>query len=525
MESRSFSRFWIVGIISVLLLVAGCTGIAPVAGTQPSADAGSAAQPTASGPDYPEELIVGMGALPVTLVGNTVPSLQSRIFSTLLYEQLAELNEETGAIEPNLLESFELVDDVTVRATLKPGLEFQNGEKLTAPGIIKTWELLLGSDPQKFTWSFRQLNDYESWAAVDDLTLELKLKAPVDSWSTLFANFMPLAPDHLETVGLDGYIDDPVGTGPYKFSSWQRDSFITLERWEEYPGEKPVIEKVTFRHMPEAAVRVAALRAGEIHVAAHVAPDSIPSLLQNGYDLFIGDSMQSMYVGLNIYGDTEELNDVRVRQAMLYAIDLEAMWKTIAGGYGTLLDCQLVAPGGFGYNPDLKRYPYDPEKARELLADAGYPDGFTITGSATSGRYFRDRPFMDALAAQWAQVGVIVEMEYPESAVWLQELINQELPPIMNIGLNWYLLDNTSSMWTGAGEDGPFHPAFMEMVNEKKLIGDSALREEKVREIAANACDNAHAVFGYTIPALYALSPGLPELSFNKSFEMYIPSE
>ena len=504
---------WILMVMSVILvtMLLGCV-VEPGTGVATTAES------------YPEEMIVGMGALPVTLVGNTIPSLQSRIFSGLMYESLAVLNEETGVIEPNLLETMELVDDVTVQIKIKEGIQFHNGEQLTAPGLAKTFELLKASDPQKFTWSFRQLNDYDSYEVIDDYTMEFKLKEPIDRWANLFANHQPLAPDHLEAVGLDGYIEDPVGTGPYKFSSWQRDSFISLERWEDYPGDKPVIEQVTFRHMPEAAVRIAALRSGELHVAAHIPPDQVPSLLQDGYDLFVGDSMQSMYVGLDIWGRSEPLQDKRVRQAMLYAIDLEAMWNTIAGGYGTLLDCQIVAPGGFGYNPDVKRYPYDPDKARELLAEAGYPDGFTITGSATTGRYFRDRPFMDAVIAQWSQVGIEVEMEYPESSVWLQQLIDQTLPAIMNIGLNWYLNDNTSSMWTSAAENPP-DPAFIEMVEEKRRTVDTVEREQMVKDIAAYACDNAQAIYAYTIPALYALSPNLPELSFNRSFQMSIPSE
>lgn len=523
MVTRSYRTIWVLGIISVLLLtiLAGCVPVDQGGGAAaPSTQSGSPA--VAEG--YPEEMIVGMGALPVTLVGNAMPSLQDRIFARLMYEPLAVLNEETGAIEPYLLASIDLLDATTVRIKLKENIQFHNGEKLTAPGLAKTFELLKAAEPQKFTWSFRQLNDYESYEVIDEYTMEFKLKAPLDTWANLFANHLPLAPEHLEKVGLDGYTEEPVGTGPYKFVAWQRDSFISLERWEDYSGAKPVIKKVTFRHMPESAVRVAALRSNEIHVAAHVPPDQISGLLADGYKLYAGDSMQSMYVGLDIWGRTEPLQDVRVRQAMLYAIDLEAMWKTIAGGYGTLLDCQIVAPGGFGYNPDLKRYPYDPEKARTLLAEAGYPDGFTIKGSSTTDRYFRDRTFMDAVVAQWAQIGIQIEMEYPESSVWLQQLIDQTLPPIMNIGLNWYLLDNTSSMWTSAAENPP-DPAFIEMVNEKKAIVDPVEREKKVQDIAAYSCENAQAIFAYTIPALYVLSPNLPELTFNKSFVMSIPSE
>ena len=102
-------------------------------------------------------------------------------------------------------------------------------------------------------------------------------------------------------------------------------------------------------------------------------PDQVDSLTSESFELYAGDSMQSMYVGLNIYGRDERMADVRVRQAMLYALDLDGMYGTIAGGYGTKLECQIVAPGGFGYNPDVQSYPYNPEKAKELLAEAGYP--------------------------------------------------------------------------------------------------------------------------------------------------------
>ena len=112
-----------------LLIMTGCVAAAP------AADSGDMAADEMAGEGYPEEMIIGMGALPVTLVGNTVPSLQSRIFSKLLYETLAELNEETGAIDPVLLDSMELIDDVTVRIVIKQGIEFHNGEILTAPAL------------------------------------------------------------------------------------------------------------------------------------------------------------------------------------------------------------------------------------------------------------------------------------------------------------------------------------------------------------------------------------------------------
>jgi peptide/nickel transport system substrate-binding protein len=333
---------------------------------------------------------------------------------------------------------------------------------------------------------------------------------------------MPLAPDHLEKVGLDGYTDDPVGTGPYKYVNWERDNFIQLTRWDENPGPKPVIKNVKLRHVPEAAVRVAGLMAGEFQVIAAAPPENVPGLIKDGFNIFVGDSMQSMYIGFDIYGSSEPLSDVRVRQALLYAVDMDAMHKTIAGGYGSRLQCQIVAPGGFGYNEALVgRYDYDPAKAKELLKEAGYENGFDLPGSATTARYFRDRSLLDAVAAQWSAIGVNVKMSYPESAEWLQLLINGTLPEgFMNIGLNWYLSDNTTSMW-GAKSD----PDFVDMRSAKSVITDPVAREAKVKEIAEYICDSAQALHAYTIPSVFAYSSDLPAISATKSFELQIPTE
>jgi len=471
---------------------------------------------------YPERMVIAIGALPVNLVGNTIPSLQSRLFSRLMYGQLAALNDATGQVEPEHLESMTLVDDTTVEIKLKKNIVFHNGEKLDANGLKKTFDILSNLDPAKFTWKFTGFKDYEDTGTViDDYTMRFKLTAPIDRWASAFT-FMPLAPAHLEKVGLDGYTDDPVGTGPYQFVEWKRDSYIELTRWNDNPGPKPVIKNVVLRHVPEAAVRVAGLKAGEFQLIAAAPPENVPGLIKDGFNIFVGDSMQSMYIGFDIYGSNEALRDKRVRQALLYALDMDAMHKTIAGGYGTRLQCQIVAPGGFGYNESLVgRYDYDPVKAKALLKEAGYENGLDLPGSATTARYFRDRSLMDAISAQWSAIGINVDMSYPESAEWLQLLINGTLPDgFMNIGLNWYLADNTTSMW-GAKSD----QSFADMRDAKSVITDPVTREAKVKEIAAYICDEAQALHAYTIPNVFAYSSDMPAISASKSFELQIPTE
>ncbi len=483
---------------------------------------------------YPESITIAVGALPANLVANVIPSLQSRITSRLIYGQLAALNDNTGKIEPELAESYGFLPDSadTVELKLKPGIKFHNGESLDAQGLYKSFELMM-TETAEIAWSFRVLDRYvdpddrlgtlpEAVTVIDDLTLHFKLRQIDDTWANAFT-YMPLPPDHLETVGPAGYSEAPIGTGPYKFVEWQRDNYIQLTRWDDYPGPKPVIKDIRIRHVPEAAVRVAGLKAGEFDIITATPPENVPGLIADGFQIFVGDSTQSMYIGFNIYGTNELLSDVRIRQALLYAVDMDAMYETIAGGYGTRLQCQIVAPGGFGYNEELvDRYAYDPDKARELLAEAGYADGLTIPGSVTSARYFRDRPLMDAIVSQWAQVGVSVDLDYLESSEWLQQLINATLPDgVMNIGLNWYLADNTTSMWGNGRAD----PAFKEMVDAKAQITDPVAREAEVKKISAYICDNAQALHAYTIPSVLSFGPSLPAITASKSFELNIPSE
>ena len=232
---------------------------------------------------YPESITIAVGALPANLVANVIPSLQSRITSRLIYGQLAALNDMTGQIEPELAESYGFIEGSTdtVELKLKQNIMFHNGEHLDAHGLLKSFELMM-TETAEVAWAFRGLDDYvdpadrvgtlnDAVKVIDDYTLHFKLREPVDRWANAFT-FMPLPPAHLEEIGPAGYSEEPVGTGPYKFVEWERDNYIQLTRWDDYPGPKPVIKDIRIRHVPEAAVRVAGLRAGEFDLITAAPP-------------------------------------------------------------------------------------------------------------------------------------------------------------------------------------------------------------------------------------------------------------
>lgn len=466
------------------------------------------------------KLQVALGALPVNLLGGAMPSQQDRIISTLMYDSFATRDQNgDGPLTP-LLGSWTF-DGKTVRVKVKNGVQFHNGEKLDAAGTKAVIDYLSSGKTAKFAFTYTRFRDFDLIEVADNSTIDFRLKTPIAFWVIPFRDLFALAPKHLENVGLDGYSDQPVGTGPFQFVQWKRDDSLTLRKFSGYWGQKPVVDEITYRHMPEAAVRIVALEAGQIDIAAFIPPQEVPRLLSKNFRVYTGDSFQTQTVWLDAGRKSVELKDKRVRQAMLYAIDSQGIFNSIVGGYGSFGEGQLSTSAAFGYNPDVKQYPYDPKKAKALLAEAGYPNGFKIKGSATTGRYFRDREVMTALAAQWKQVGIDVEMETPESAAWLQALINNALHPIYNIGMNWGPEDPVSNNRT-INERGD--PKFTEMANTIRATTDDTLRAKLMRDAIAYANEEAHAWWGYTVPTVYGMKNGLPLITFGKGFEMFIPA-
>ena len=464
-----------------------------------------------------ETASVALGAMPVHVVGGMIPSLQSRIVSTELYRSVGLLNESTGQADADL-GSFKLISDNVVELSFEPGQYFHNGEEITAEGLKRQVDYLLSAKPLRYAWSYGGIG-YEI-ELLDKYTAELTREKPSAFWANPFNTMMLLAPDHLEKGGVDGYADGAVGTADFKFIDWERDSHINLERWEDDPRGLSVLKSMTFRHVPEAAVRTAGLQAGDFDVSALLPPENITQLIKKGFRIFAGDSMQSHSWWLDYQGLTEELSDVKVRQAMLYAIDKDKIYGNIVGGYGTKLECQIGTSAAFGHNPDLKSYPYDPEKAKALLTEAGYPNGFSIKGSSSQARYFRDAEIAPAIQAYWKDIGIDMDLKYYESAAWLDALIANVLPPIMNIGLNWFNSTNAPSMRSGG-----LDPKFDELRAAVPITLDDDARRKAVQDQVAYACDQAYGWFAHTVPALYGLNPDLPDISWGLGFEMHVPME
>lgn len=285
-----------------------------------------------------------------------------------------------GKVVPEIAESWSNPADNIYEFKIRQGIKFHNGEKLDADDVVFTFERILQegaiggqSSPRKGL-----LGPLEKVEKVDAYTVRFTLQNPFPVFLQALVHFQIVPKDYIKKVGDQKFAEKPVGCGPFKFKEGRLDDRIVMERFDGYYGGSPdlppvgpaAVKRVIFRMMPDPATRIAALKAGEVHIIQQVPPDMAADLEKDPkVQVKKVEGTRCYAVEMNVA--KPPFDDVRVRLAMNYAINWDEILKTVYGGGATrLATCFL--PSGFGFNPDLKPYPYDPEKAKQLLKEAGY---------------------------------------------------------------------------------------------------------------------------------------------------------
>lgn len=376
-------------------------------------------------------LVIAQGTDAVSLDPHDVTDSPSATVVSHMYETLFELTPE-GEIVPHLATDFVYDDDgMGITLTIREGVTFHDGTPLT-PEIVKgSMDRFI--DPEN-AWTFRFLLDTISEITVTgDNTVHFQLStefAPLLAHLTHNTTAIML-PAAAEQYGED-FASNPVGTGPFQFVSWQRNDAIELARYDGYWGEAPGISGVRFLTVPENATRMALVESGQAHVAVRVPPQDIARIdALDGVTVHNVSSLRTIFMFLNF--THEPINDVRVRQAINYAIDSDTLAEFVLGGAVRVSDAP-IAPGIFGYTP-VGNYDYNPELARELLAEAGYPDGFSTTLYSPSGRYLQDIQSAEAMQSMLAEVGINAEIETLEWSAYLELSNRAPGESVMPIGL------------------------------------------------------------------------------------------
>jgi peptide/nickel transport system substrate-binding protein len=419
------TRYVFAGLLVLSLVLSACAPAATAtqapAATQPAA---AATQPPAAQPTDPPQPTDVPVAAPKTLtiasgtdIENTNIHLvtSSPSFSVLehIYEPLFSMSKE-GVLEPLLAESIESTGEGIYEIKLRQGISFTDGTPFNAEAVKANLDWVL--DPEN-TAPFRGtlLGKVTEVSVVDEFTVQIATNGPFAPLPAHLSHgaVAMVSPRALEQ-GIEYLAENAIGTGPYLLKSWARDEAVTLERNPNYWGEASKIDTVVFKVIKEDGARIVEIEAGTIDIAVRVPPAEIERLQANpNIDVVITPGLRTIYIFFNV---TEApFDDVRVRQAVNYAVDKEALVRDLFSN-AALVSSAPFAPPIFGY-AEQEFYKRDVEKAKALLAEAGVAQGTKVVLYHPTGRYIQDALVADAVRAQLREIGLDVELrtlEWPQ---------------------------------------------------------------------------------------------------------------
>lgn len=368
-----------------------------------------------------KSVTIGLTSDPSHLYPLAGEELSSNIMYYHLYDPLVKRSADLS-FGPGLAESWENVDGTTWRFKLREGVTFHNGNPFTASDVVYTVE--------KAKESIRPdlVANVASITAVDDLTVEIKTPKPYAVLPNDLAELLILDEEYTTETGDEQMDLKPVGTGPYMLDEWIKEEKLVLNAFDDYWAGPPKIKTVTFRPITNPATRTAALLTGEVDVIQDLAVRDVDRVKgEGGFEVITRPSLLNVVLAMDAREQSptiegkNPMTDQRVREAIARSVDVGAINKIVMNGLATPSE-QFVPASHTGYVDGMdfrEMYPVDIEKAKTLMAEAGYADGFTMTLDATNNRYVNDAQIAQALASMLAKINVNLVLNImPKSNFW-----------------------------------------------------------------------------------------------------------
>jgi len=343
-------------------------------------------------------------------------SREGILAARMIWDQLIERRSRHLQYRAGLATAWRWVDELTIEFDLRQGVTFHNGQPFDADDVVYTFNFVV--DPANKVLNMTNVGWMKSTEKIDQYKVRIHLKAPFPAALEYVAGPMPIYPHkYYAEAGPQGMARKPVGTGPYAVESLEPGKSIVFVKntkyWEGSAKGKPRIGKVVERFIPEKTTQIASLLSGDLDLMWYVPPDQVDSIKTvPGLTVSAGETMRVGYIYFDAAGRSGDspLKDARVRRAIAHAIDRSQFTKTFFGTEARVLAAPCF-PTQFGCYQDAAKYEYSPEKAKALLAEAGYPNGFDTELYA-----FRVRQWVDALAGYMRAAGVrakINVLQYP----------------------------------------------------------------------------------------------------------------
>jgi len=411
--------------------------------------------------------------------------------------------DDAGTLRPGLAERWEQVDDTTTRFYLRQGVKWHDGEDFNADDVVFTIDRIV--DPKNAYGLLARIGQVAGATKVDDYTVDIKTKSIFPTLVRGLSDIVMEPAHYYEAKGADEVVKHPIGTGPFVYGNYVPGDRYELTANPDYWGGAPAIEKLVIREIPEAATRVASLIAGETQIIEEVPVDLISEIEASGR-AEINEITTSAGLILTFDVRKAPFDNPLVREAFDYAIDKPAIFEAMLQSKGELLDGQLLTKSTLGYNPNLSARPYDPEKAKALLAEAGFDFSTPVPISTQSGKYTSDVDIVNAVTGMLGDIGVRATVNVVEGGVWSQMTAAKDYGPIYMIG--WYSLGDAdfASVWfTEIGKRSVWiNSDYDRLFTEARSTNDEAERVAKYHEMMEIMHRENPAMFLFGLPSIYA---------------------
>lgn len=507
------------------LLLAACAPSAPPAATSAPAGATSAPAAATSAPASTKPVVVLLTAEPVSY--DNMFTQSDAHMSLTIHEGLFRLDND-GNIVPAIAESIRNIDPLNWEVKIRKGLVFQNDEPINADAVVFTFnraQTLFAAGKGDLTFAMGALL-YDKVTKVDDYTVNFKMKVPDPVITSHLVNpeFSILPPKYYTDNTEETVTFKPVGAGGYQVVSYKAGEGTVLKAFAKYRLGKPPIDNIIVKAVPDTAARIAEMKAGTADLMAGVPADLKANLESTpGVKVVAAQSFNRAFVAIK-QGRHPALADVRVRQAMNYAVNCAEIAKTLLGGLTT---CRIDLINTPYNNPNLKPYAYDPAKAKQLLDDAGWKVGadgvrakdgvrLSLQMNTPNGSYLADKEAAQVMVAAWKAVGIeISDLGVVDSATYAKmrekqgagyrDLMMSSSGPDYTCQGDALLVQKDSGSNRMSWSDDKFEQMFKAFTQEF----DQSKWQKECWDMEAYAAEQAPVVWLYTLPSLYGVSSRL----------------
>jgi peptide/nickel transport system substrate-binding protein len=456
--------------------------------------------------DAPSRVVVAQSSDTLTLDPSVDTSPISLNLFKNIYDQLTDIKAD-GSVGPLLASSWESSEDAKVWTfTIKPNVKFHDGSALTIDDVVWSFTKIMADKKSPVAAYLAGVEKVEADGA-DKVKFTLKTPfAPFDRQVSLIS----ILPQKIYEERGASFAQNPVGSGPYKVVKWVKDDRIELEAFADYHGGKVKYQQVVFRPVPSESARTAALLSGELDIVPILPPAFMETLAtREGIRVEKVQSNRVVYLGFDV--NVAPLDNVKLRQAIDFAIDRDALTKQLLRGLGAPVG-QIVAPVTFGYDPSIKPTAYDPEKAKQLVAESGYK-GEPILFQYPNNRYAFGQEVAQAAAGYLRAVGINVDLQGMEYSAFFPLWLNKKLNGMHMFAFGPSIMDAELPL-RSLYETGPARAYWSNeevnsLIKQQRATADPAARKKLISQIWKISKENVPYAILYNEIQGYGIRDGI----------------